>query len=63
MLKQWLHYENLIGHSLAGRRRNIMNAIEEELGGSGCIIRYQKMHRFLQDKGTVCLYGDIRVIV
>ena len=40
-----------------------MNAIEEELGGSGCIIRYQKMHRFLQDKGTVCLYGDIRVIV
>ena len=49
-LKRWLRQENLVRHPLAGRRspqKDIVNAIAEELGGSGSNIGYQKMHWYL----------------
>ena len=56
----------MVRHPLAERRspqRDIVNAIAEELGGSGSNIEYRKMHRYLQAKGMICRRKDVRVIV
>ena len=56
----------MVRHPHAERRspqRDIVNAIAEELGGSGSNIGYRKMHRYLQAKEMICRREDVRVIV
>ena len=65
-LKRWLRQENLVRRPLAGRRspqRHIVNAIAEELGGSGFNRGYRKMHRYLQAKRMICRRENVRVTV
>ena len=64
ILKRRLGQENLVHRPLAGRRspqRDIVNAIEQELDGSGSNIGYRKMHRYFQAKGMICRRKDVRI--
>ena len=60
-LKRWLPQENL--QERRSPQRDIVNAIAEELGGSGSNIGYRKMHRYHQTKGMICYQEDLRVTV
>ena len=62
-LKRWLRQENLVRRPRRSPQRDIVNAIPEELVGSGSNIGYRKMHRYLQAKGTICRREDVRVTV